>query len=176
MKEPDLEEENLLGVVEGPNLSVIRRSVEEIYPPVEATLPSGAKQTVTLKKGAGGRARGILPADEVGIYRLDDGQKTSVVAVGNLNPREYDDIRATKSLLQPITSASGGGMFWLADGVPSIRRTAAGRASAGSGWAGVRANRDYRVASISEIPVLPGIAVLFLALGALAWAWRREGS
>jgi hypothetical protein len=176
MKEPDLEEENLLGVVEGPNLAIIRRSVEENYPPVEVTLPSGSKKTVTLKKGAGGRAKGILPADEAGIYQLDDGQKTSVVAVGNLNPREYDDIRATKSLLQPVASASGGGVFWLADGIPSIRRTAAGRASAGSGWAGVRANRDYRVASISEIPVLPGIAVLFLALGALAWAWRREGS
>ena len=175
MKEPDLEEEDLRGVVEGPNLAVIRRSVEEIYPPVEATLPSGTKQTVTLKKGAGGRARGILPADEVGIYRLDDGQKTSVVAVGNLNPREYGDMRATKSLLQPVAAASGGGVFWLADGVPSIRRTAAGSASAGSGWAGVIANQDYRVARIRETPLLPAIAVLFLALGALAWAWRREG-
>ena len=95
--------------------------------------------------------------------------------MGNLNPREYGDMRATQSLLQPVAAASGGGVFWLADGMPSIRRTAAGSASAGSGWAGVIANQDYRVGRIRETPLLPAITVLFLALGALAWAWRREG-
>jgi hypothetical protein len=37
------------------------------------------------------------------------------------------------------------------------------------------ANHDYSVQSIREAPMLPGLALLFLGLGALMFAWRREG-
>jgi hypothetical protein len=176
MKEPDLEEEDLRAVVEGSELAIIRRSVSDEHPEVEVTLPSGATKTVTLKKGAGGRARGTIPADEVGIYRLNDGTITAVAAVGNVNPKEFSDMRATTAMLRPAALASGGGLHWLADGAPTLRRVRADRKPSGSGWMGVLANRDFRVASVRETPMLPAILVLLLGLGTLMWAWRREGS
>jgi hypothetical protein len=176
MKEPDLEEEDLRAVVEGNELAIIRRSVSDEHPQVEVTLPSGATRTVTLKKGIGGRARGTIPADEVGIYRLNDGTRTAVAAVGNVNPKEFSDMRATAAPLKPAAMASGGGIHWLADGAPTLRRVRPDRKPAGSDWMGVVSNRDFRVASVRETPMLPAILVLLLGLGALMWAWRREGS
>ena len=46
---------------------------------------------------------------------------------------------------------------------------------AGPGWIGFRANGDYAVRGIAEIPLLPAALVLIAALGALLLAWRREG-
>ena len=176
MKEPDLEEEDLRGVVDGNELAVIRRSVSEEHPRVEVTLPSGATKTVLLKKGIGGRARGSIPADEVGIYRLNDGTRTAVAAVGNVNPKEFSDMRATKALITPAATSSGGGIHWLANGAPTLRRVRVDRKPSGSDWMGVVSNRDFRVASVRETPMLPALLVLLLGLGALMWAWRREGS
>jgi len=75
-----------------------------------------------------------------------------------------------------VTEASGGGVAWLAaDGVPSIRRTRPDRAAAGAGWIGLRGNGDYTVTGMTETPLLPPLIALFLGLGGLMAAWRREG-
>jgi hypothetical protein len=176
MKEPDLEEEDLRAAVEGNQLTITRRSLEESFAPVEVTLPSGERRTVTLQRGDGGRGRASIPADEVGIYRLTDGKKSTVAAVGNLNPKEYADMRATPARLAPTAAASGGGTHWLRDGAPSVRRVRPERTMSGTGWMGVVANHDFRVTSVRETPLLPALAVLLLGLGTLIWAWRREGS
>ena len=113
MKEPDLEEEDLRAHVDGRELVITRRSMKDDFPPVEVTLPSGGTRTVTLKKREPGRAAGTLPVDEIGIYRLTDGQRSAVAAVGNLNPKEYADMRATPERLEAAAAASGGGIHWL---------------------------------------------------------------
>jgi len=66
-------------------------------------------------------------------------------------------------------------VFWIADGIPEVRRVAAGRSTAGRDWLGLRQNDDYVVTGFSETPLLPGVAALLLAIGALIAAWRREG-
>jgi hypothetical protein len=176
MKEPDLEEEDLRAHLSGNDLVITRRSVSEDFAPITVTLPSGEEKTVTLREGQGGRAIATLPAIEVGIYRLTDGKRRAVAAVGNVNPREYSDMRATETQLAAVAAASGGGMHWLEDGAPTIRRVRADRKPSGSDWLGVVSNRDYRVASVREIPMLPALLVLLLGLGTLVWAWRREGA
>jgi hypothetical protein len=40
---------------------------------------------------------------------------------------------------------------------------------------GLRANGDYVVTGLSEIPLLPGFAALLFAVATLIAAWRREG-
>jgi hypothetical protein len=176
MKEPDLEEEDLRAVVEGKELAVIRRSVTDEHPDVVVTLPSGATKKVKLKKGTGGRARGTIPADEVGIYRLSDGTRIAVSAVGNVNPKEYADMRATAARLAVVAATSGGGTHWLENGAPSLRRVRTNRKPSGSSWMGVVSNRDFRVASVRETPMLPALLVIILGLGALMLAWRSEGA
>ena len=175
MKEPDLEEYDLRAVSDRRGLTVIRRSVARDHPPVVVTAPSGKTITAELEPGAGGRARVTVAVDEVGLYRVSDGERTALVAVGALNPLEFADMRTSPRRLEALVRATGGGIRWLEDGVPSFKRVRPGRNAAGNGWLGLVANRDHRVVSIIEVPVLPALAVLILGLGALMLAWRREG-
>ena len=85
-------------------------------------------------------------------------------------------MRASPALLAATAAASHGGIQWLRDGEPSLRRARPGRTLSGTDWMGVVANRDFRVTSVRETPLLPAIVVLLLALGTLLWAWRREGN
>ena len=175
MKEPGLEEEAIRARVEGGELVIVSRSASGDHGEVTVTAPSGAVRTLTLEKGAGGRARAVLPVEEIGIYRLGDGRRSAVIAVGNPNPREFADMRASPEPLASAGALSGGGTAWLRDGLPDLRRVRPDRPASGSNWMGVVANRDYRVASVRETPLLPPLAVLLLGLGMLVWAWRREG-
>ena len=175
MKEPDLEEDDLRAVSDRRGLTILRRSIAPDHPPVRVTAPSGKTTTVALEPGPGGRARARIPVDEVGLYRVGDGQRTALAAVGSLNPAELSDMRASPRRLEGLVRATGGGIRWLEDGLPSFRRVRAGRKTAGDGWLGLRANRDYRVVSVAETPFPPGVAVLILGLGALMLAWRQEG-
>jgi hypothetical protein len=175
MKEPDLEENDLRASIDGDRLLVTRQSLEPDDKPVTVTAPDGSTSTLNLTPEHGGRSTGTLPVNQMGLYRVTDGTRTALAAAGPLNPVEFADVRATPDKLAPLVAASGGGTYWIADGVPEIRRVAAGRATAGHNWLGLRENDDYTVAGFSETPLLPGIAALLLAIGMLIAAWRREG-
>ena len=105
---------------------------------------------------------------------MSDGQLTAITAVGELNPKEFADLRASDALLAPMVARTGGGVFWLNDGLPSARRVARGRDSAGRHWFGLIANKDYIVTGIAEVPLLPAPLVLALVLGLAMLAWYRE--
>jgi hypothetical protein len=175
MKEPDLEENDLRASVDGDRLIVTKQSLDPDDKPVTVTAPDGTTSTLKLTSEHGGRSSGTLAVSQMGLYRVTDGTRTALAAAGPLNPVEFADVRATPDKLAPLVAASGGGAYWIADGVPEIRRVASGRATAGHGWLGLRENEDYTVAGFSETPLLPGIAALLLAIGALIAAWRREG-
>jgi hypothetical protein len=175
MKEPDLEENDLRATIDGDHLLVTRQSLEPDDKPVTVTAPDGTTSSLKLAPQDGGRSTGTLTVTQMGLYRVSDGTRTALAAAGPLNPIEFSDVRATQDKLAPVVTASGGGVFWIADGIPEIRRVASGRATAGNGWMGLRENDDYTIAGFNETPLLPGIAALLLAIGALIAAWRREG-
>ena len=175
MKEPELEENDLRLTADGRGLTVVRRSLQRTHPPIEVTAPSGETSTVTLTDEGGGRARATVVPEEIGLYRVTDGERTALTAVRSANPIEFADMRTTDEKLSGIAGRTGGGIAWLADGFPSFRRVRPDRVASGPGWMGLVANRDYRVTSIAEIPFLPPLAVLLLGVGALMLAWRREG-
>ena len=175
MKEPDLEEENLAARARSGQLDIERRSLATEVPPVTVTAPSGATTSITLKAQRGGRAQATMAAPETGLYRIDDGTRTALAAVGALNAPELMDLRATSERLGPVVAASGGAVAWIADGVPEIRRPRPGRDTAGRGWIGLRRNESYLVTGVLQVSLLPGIAVLVLVLGGLTAAWWREG-
>jgi hypothetical protein len=175
MKEPDLEEERLSAEVRGDRLTIVRRTMGEKPADVELTTPSGQTQKVTLTESQEGTFSGTVRAGEMGLYRLKNGDLTTVAAAGPLNPKEFADVRATTEILSPVAGATRAGVAWIADGVPDIRRVAPGRAMAGDGWFGLRANETYAVRSVRQTPLLhPAIALVLLA-GALFMAWRTEG-
>jgi hypothetical protein len=176
MKEPDLEENDLRAVIEGDRIKVTRQSLEPDERPVTITAPDGTTTTLTLTPSEGGRSIGTAAIAQMGLYRVGDGSRTALAASGPLNPVEFADVRTTAEKLGPIAEASGGGVFWIGDGaMPEVRRVAPGRSAAGHGWIGLRRNGDYVVTGFAQIPLLPGVVALLLAIGLLLAAWRREG-
>jgi hypothetical protein len=180
MKEPELEEEDLRAEVRDGRLHVVRRSLATDSAPVAVTDPSGAAHELTLDEVGGGRASADLAIAEPGIYRVGDGERTVLTAAGALNPLELSDLRATAERLAPAVAATGGGVYWLVDGraeagLPELRRVRPDRRAAGDTWLGLRANGDYRVTGVQQVPLLPALLMLILALGGLLLAWHREG-
>ncbi len=176
MKEPDLEENDLRAAIDGDRLVVTRQSLEPDDRPVTVTAPDGTTTSLTLKHDTGGRSIGIEAITQMGLYRVSDGQHNALAAAGPLNPIEFADVRTTPDKLAPLSRATGGGVFWSGDGaIPQIRRVSPGHVASGHNWMGLRQNGDYLVTGFSEMPLFPGFAALFLAIGLLLVAWRREG-
>jgi hypothetical protein len=175
MKEPELEAENLSALAADGEIVVTRRTMSPTAPPVSLTMPSGKTATLTLEKAAPGIWRAATKVNELGLYRLSDGILSAVAAAGPLNPKEVADMRATDAILRPDAEANGGGVHWLADGMPQIRRVVPGQDANGADWIGLRRNGAYRVTSLSQEPLLPAWAALLLIVGSLLLAWRIEG-
>ncbi len=175
MKEPDLEEEALRAEAHDGQLTVEWRSLEEDPISVTVTAPDGSTQTLTLEPGDDGRAVATVPTGDPGLYRVEDGTRTVLAAVGALNAPELADLRSTPEKLETLTDATGGSVHWIADGTPSVRRTLPGRDAGGRDWIGLRRNDAHVVTGIIQVPLLPWWLVLPLGLGLFAAAWWREG-
>jgi len=180
MKEPELEENDLRATVHGDRIEIARRTLVPDGRGVEVTFPSGARENLALTEGSDGRAFGSLRASDPGLYHVTDGERVAIAAVGALNPVEMADVRTTEEPLRIASAASGGQILWLVDGAPDIRRVrpnrdAGGREPGGRGWIGLRANGDYVVTGIMQLPLLPGFALFAVGLLTLILAWRREG-
>ena len=68
-----------------------------------------------------------------------------MAAVGNPDPLEFSDVRATEAKLKPLVEASGGGLMWLSDNPdPELRSVRPGRAAGGSDWIGLRPTKVTR--------------------------------
>lgn len=179
MKEPELEENALHARATDRGLAIERRSLEPGGDPVTVTAPSGKTTVVRLAPSpadgtadAGGD-RATIRVSEAGLYRITDGIRETTAAVGTLNPLEFADVTATDAVLAPVAGASGGGVLWLEDGVPDIRRTAA-KKRFGDGWIGLSEKSGQTVVGIERTPLLPPFVVIALLLGALGIAWWRE--
>jgi hypothetical protein len=174
MKEPDLEEERLMAEVAGGQLRITRQTMAEKAADVNITSPTGKPSSVALAPSSPGKFTGNIKADELGLYRLNDGTLNAVAAAGPLNPREVADMRATDAILKPYADATGGGIQWLSDGLPDLRGVDAGATSRGSGWFGIQQRGAYRVTSVDSEQLLPPWLALMLVLAAVLFAWRRE--
>jgi hypothetical protein len=180
MKEPELEENDLRATVRGDRIEITRRTLEPDTRAVEVTFPSGERRGVAMTEREPGRATGTLQVSDPGLYHITDGERVAIAAVGALNPVEMADVRTTENVVRVASAATGGQVLWLVDGPPDVRRVrpsrdTGGREPSGRGWIGMRANGDYIVAGITQLPLLPGIGVFALGLITLILAWRREG-
>ena len=174
MKEPELEEERLTAEVAGGELRVTRQTMNDRAATVNVTTPTGKTETVALSGASPGKFAGHLKAEELGLYRMNDGTLNAVAAAGPLNPREVADMRATDAVLKPYADATGGGVQWLSDGMPDLRAVDQGSTTRGSGWFGIERRGAYRVTSVDSDQLLPPWLALILVLTAILFAWRRE--
>jgi len=175
MKEPALEEEDLSLRAEAGRLWIERRSLLPQDADLRVTDPQGQEMTLSL---AGGTGRISAPLTGPGLYRVEDGSRSRLLAVGAVNPKEYADLRTTDQKLAPVLTPGGGGIVWLEDvtgPAPTLRRTHADRDQAGRDWLGLVRRQDYDVTGYRQTPLLPGLVLLVLSLGLIGLAWRREG-
>jgi hypothetical protein len=180
MKQPELEEEDLVARVERGTLTVTRRSVAAGPPPeLTVTAPDGTTSRHPAQAEGGGRAILELPATRPGVWQVTDGQRTAFAAASAANPLEIADLRADAERIAPLARATGGSAHWLGTAeqpaVPELRRVAAGRDASGASWVGLRRNQDHLVTGIAALPLLPPWLALPLVLGVALIAWRREG-
>lgn len=177
MREPELEEEELTARIEAGRLFVGRRSLDAGPPPeVTVTAPDGAATRLPLAGAGAGRATAEMAAAAPGLWQVTDGRRLAFAAAMLANPPEFADLRSDPARMRPVVSGTGGAARFVADGaaLPDIRRVAAGRDAAGTGWIGIRQRDDHTVTGIAALPLLPPWLALTLLLGVAVLGWRGE--
>jgi hypothetical protein len=175
MKEPELEEEALWVEPTGQTIRIIRRTLKLETGDVTVSHPDGTETVLTLEEVSPGRFETLWNAPEIGLYRLDDGTETTVIALGPSAPREFEQTIASAELITPLVDGTRGGVMPIASGDIDIRDVRAGRPAAGRGWIGITPRDAFRTADISINPILPAWAFLLLASLLMVGAWLREG-
>ncbi|WP_170525613.1 DUF7408 domain-containing protein [Ruegeria arenilitoris] len=175
MKEPELEEEALWAEANGQSMRVIRQTLNEEVGPVTVTRPNGDTLEVPLRELSPGRFEAQYFGPEIGLYRLQEGELSSVIGLGPAAPREFERTIATAEILEPVMAGMRGGVIRVEDGLPAIRNVRAGRPAAGRGWIGLTPREAYETRDVTQAGLLPPWLVLLLAGGFLLAGWLREG-
>lgn len=175
MKEPELEEETLGADAQGLTLSVTRRTLGGDPGSVTITAPDGSETALALAEARPGLWQGRWDAPGIGLYRLAQGDRQAVVALGPASPREFEQTIASEAPMAEVLRATGGGAVRLSDGLPELRRVAEGRVAAGRGWLGITPREASLTQDIRIRPLLDPWVFLLLAAGLALAAWLREG-
>lgn len=187
MKEPDLEEERLFASARGLKLTIERRTMGETVPAVTVRNPQGKTRDVILEQVAPGLFRTIIDVERPGLYKMTQGDLSAIAHAGVEDVREMSEVTATETKLEPLLSATGGGIFWtktaglLGSGaatdvtVPRVAMMSATRVMAGNGWMGLKDRAAYVTRGVKLTPMFTGFAALAALLAFMALAWWREG-
>jgi hypothetical protein len=178
MKQPELEEERLALSVRGNELAIERRTMQETAAPVTVTSPSGVARTLNLDAAEPGLFRAAIEANELGLWRATDGQLSALVNVGPINPLEFAEVTSTKSVLAPLSAATGGGIWRMAElgnAAPRAIAVRSGERFAGPDWLGLKMRDVSVVRGLGLFPLFAGLSGLLLLLAAVAATWAREG-
>jgi len=106
---------------------------------------------------------------------LRDGALEAVAGAANGDAKEQSDLLATTRKLEPVAAATGGGVAWLADGMPRLGKQSPGAAYAGSGWMNLKANGLTRTVAVREWALSTSIFSLAVLLLVASLMWWREG-
>ncbi len=179
MKQPDLEEEALRILVRGRDITVQRQTMADGVSDVTLTSPTGKARTLQLKAEEPGVWRATVAADELGLWRANDGKLTALANVGPANPREFQEVTSTTEGLVKLAAATGGDARRLMDGdkliVPRVVPVRSSTTLKGEDWIGVKMRDASVVRGIGVLPIFAGLIGLLLLIGALAATWAREG-
>lgn len=175
--EPDLDAEKLTATPNGDDLIIERSSLSDKEQKVIVRKPDGTAEAVPLKRIGEGLFRGVTRTSGQGAYILKSGNVNTVTAIGDLNPKEFSDLVPTTEILNPLSDATGGGIFQITpeDTLPEFRRIKSGRKTMGDNWIGLVENNEFVTRNSRRKPLAPGLLFFILAIGSLAFAWRREG-
>jgi len=158
LREPALEAEALNAQIDGGRISVTRQTLSADNPgEATVTAPDGTYRTLALASQAPGLYGGSLLADQAGVWSVREGAMTTYAALGQENAEEYQDLAATTAILKPL-----GGTIWL------------GQTPHPDLAAMLRRRHAMQVTGTRDVPLLPPLPAMILAVGFLGAAWWRE--
>jgi len=191
MKEPDLEEERLIATARGMKLTVERRTMGEVSPPVTLSAPAGESRELSLTEVAPGIFRTSVDVALPGLYKLQTANGaetlTAVAHAGTLDAREMSEVVATDDKLKPLSEPTGGGVFWTrgsgllasADSasvaLPRVTMLSGAKVLAGSGWLGLKDREAHVTKGVKLTAMFDGLLALAAILALVTLAWWREG-
>ncbi|APX89598.1 hypothetical protein BV394_07625 [Brevirhabdus pacifica] len=175
MKEPELEEDALMLSAEGQRIHIARRMLEGAPGPATVTAPDGSTRQVDLSETEPGLHTATVEGGQMGLYRVTEGLREAVIALGPAAPREFEETIAVAGPLQPLTQARRGGIRRIEEGIPTLRQVREGRAAAGRNWLGITPRGAYVTTDVRLLPLVSGWLFLLLAVGLMLGAWLREG-
>lgn len=183
MKEPDLEEEALTASSNGNNLTIRRQTMADKPEIVTVTSPSGKKQTVRLEKQQEGVFVANLPTNEVGLFKITNGDKLALAHIGPMNSPEYAELISTDEKLTPIVFSSGGHITRLhakasekisMPGITPIDNSARTKNIKADTIALLKADQTKLVNTV-QYSIYTGLLALFVCLLLLSGMWYKEG-
>jgi len=175
MKEPELDEERLSAKIVAGQIEITRQSLQKDNPTVDVTAPDGQTSQIALSAAITGKQKGTAPLTGRGIYRLQSGKLSTLLAVGALNPLEEREIRATDVKIRAFGTDTQRGIHWLRSGpIPNFKRTSPANNQASRTWWGLRDNKNYNINGYSKKPLISPLLGIFLLLGSLCALWWRE--
>lgn len=183
MKEPDLEEEALTASSNGNNLTIRRQTMADKPEIATLTSPSGKTQTVTLEKQQEGVFVANLPTNEVGLFKITNGDKLALAHIGPMNSPEYAELISTDEKLTPVVSASGGHITRLhakasekisMPGITPIDNSARTKNTKADTIALWKADQTKLVNTV-QYSIYTGLLALFVCLLLLSGMWYKEG-
>ncbi len=179
MKEPELEEEALRARSHGKDITIERQSLKLEAASVVLTAPSGATRTLNLAQAEPGLWRAHVVADELGLYRLSDGDLSALVNVGPDNLREFREVVSTLEKLRPLAESTGGTVRRISAGGDEIvlPRFIAMRDSpiyGGADYVGLRRTQASVVTGVGLAPLAIGLVGLLALLGSVLAGWLWE--
>jgi hypothetical protein len=166
----------------GRALTIERQSLKGDTPPISLTGPTGAATAVQLKSAEPGLSRATIDVDQLGLYRVSDGEHQALVNVGPDNPIEFREVVSTTEKLRPLAEASGGTVRRIADGdgdgalMPRVIAMHESPSYGGVDYIGVKRTGSSVIVGVASTPLAIGFLGLAALLGAILLVWRREGS
>ena len=181
MQEPELEEEALTASGNGRTLSIRRQTMGDNPGAASVTTPSGKELQVNLAQSKPGLFEGALQTDEIGIFRVKNGDLEALAHVGPIDAPEFADSISTVDRLNPLAEATGGSVHRVhASGdsavrAPAITAISGNRAASGNDWIGLRETSDTQLKSVNRLPLFSGFLALSALLLVFGSMWYREG-
>ena len=155
---------------------ILRRTMGTEPKYVEVTSPTGNETRIPFVKlddGTGFEA--IYRSGEFGLYRMKEGGLEGVFSLGPAISKEFENVLPSKELLSPFVEQTNGGSFWIADGLPQLRKVLPGRRAAGKNWFALTPRGAFKTINVNKVPLLPVWLVGLLAGGLLLVGWLVEG-
>ncbi len=183
MKEPDLEEEALTASSNGNNLTIRRQTMADKPETATVTSPSGKTQTVTLEKQQEGVFVANLSTNEVGLFKITNGDKLALAHIGPMNSPEYAELISTEEKLTPVVSSSGGHITRLhakasdkisMPTITPIDNSARSKNIKADNIALLKADQTKLVNTV-QYSIYTGLLALFVCLLLLSGMWYKEG-